>query len=591
MSPHSSANGDLGRSLRDILIGREYITVEQWDEAERLDTEDPLQALIARGWLHPTHLARARAARVGLEFRELTAAPDPRLGDALPADLRRSGRCAVLEVTPQSVVVAVADPTLQLRDEIATAIRPRRAEIVVVTQDRLPPPADALDDEIATLTVTNLQQDLSELTAAPHIVRLLSDIIDGGIAMGASDIHIADFGEGIGEARYRVDGKGTPGVRFQRRHLAGLISRIKLLARRDIAHHQTPQSGDMRWPSPENPKYDLRIEVGPDDRGEDAVVRIFGHIAHQELDDLGFTSAIHDQLDQLCTLPHGLVLVTGPTGCGKSTTLAVLLRRIHQRFPDKFIYTVENPVEQKIPGIIQTSVDDRVLEAHRSRTFALMLRSFLRRNPDVIMVGEIRDKETATVAVDAALTGHLVLSTLHTNTAPGAVPRLMHMGVEAHLLADTLQAVLGQRLLRRICAPSNAGAGAGCARPVAYEGAELELANRLGLANTEMRGDGCERCYGGYRGRLAIGELMVMTPKARGRLTDQTTEQDLRLWTQTPTLLSDGVLHVRAGETTLSEVMRATWTPEETSEDVPEEVDTAIPEVDDQLPEVIPPVS
>jgi len=386
-------------------------------------------------------------------------------------------------------------------------------------------------------------------------VRLLTDIIDTGIAAGSSDIQIADYREHGGcEAYYRVDGKGRPGLHFPKRHLTGLISRVKLLAGLDIAHHQTPQSGEIRWTTAGGGRYDLRVEVAPDTRGQHAVIRIFGHVAQTQLEDLGFTDDIRVQLDRLCLLPYGLVLVTGPTGSGKSTTLAVMLRRIHARFPDKRIFTAEHPVEQDLPGIVQVPVEDTAARTVRDRiprTFALMLRSFLRSSPDVLMVGEIRDEETAQVAVDAALTGHLVFATLHTNTAPGAVPRLVHLGVEPYRIADTLQAVLGQRLLRQVC-PA-------CAVPIPYEGELAAFATRVGLPPAERRGTGCDRCYGGYRGRLAIGELMMLGPHVRAKITEDTTEQDLRTWTGTATLLENGLTHVRAGRTTLAEVRDAAW--------------------------------
>lgn len=558
--PEPSSNGhhDLGRPLRDILIARGAVTAEQWDEAARLNATSPEQILLDRRWLSVLQLARARAARVGLEFRTITDRPDPALGEALPPDLRASGLCAVLEVTADRVVVAVADPAPDLRDALHAAVRPRRLELVVTTPDMLPSPTelDETDTDAAAAAAGNLQL-LADQTAAPVIVRLLRDIIEGGIAAASSDIHIADYKQEEGcRAYYRVDGKGRPGPTFPRRHLVGLISRIKLLAGLDIAHHQTPQSGEIRWYSTYGGHYDLRVEIAPNTDGQHTVIRIFGHVAQTKLDDLGFTDDIQSHLDRLCTLPYGLVLVTGPTGSGKSTTLGVMLRRIHERFPDKRIFTAEHPVEQDLTGIVQVPVEDRTpgsLADRKPRTFALMLRSFLRSSPDVIMVGEIRDPETAQVAVDAALTGHLVFATLHTNTAPGAVPRLIHLGVEPYRIADTLRAVLGQRLLRRICPK--------CQHDVAIDGEYRELAMRFGLGDRERRGAGCDSCYGGYAGRLAIGEMTLLPSKMLSKITTYTTEQDLREWTKTATLLENGLIHVREGRTTLAEILEAAWVP------------------------------
>jgi type IV pilus assembly protein PilB len=580
-SPSPNGNGDLGRPLRDILIARGAVTAAQWDEAARLNETSPEQVLLDRRWLSPVQLARARAARVGLQFREITDRPDPALGEVLPPDLRASGLCAVLEATPGRVTVAVADPAPDLRDALHAAVRPRRLELVVTTPDMLPAPAEADEDGQDLAAAADAVQTLADQTAAPVIVRLLRDIIEGGIAAGSSDIYIADYKQEEGcRAYYRVDGKGRPGPSFPRRHLVGLISRIKLLAGLDIAHHQTPQSGEIRWHSTYGGHYDLRVEIAPNTRGQHTVIRIFGHVAQTKLDDLGFTDDIQSHLDRLCTLPYGLVLVTGPTGSGKSTTLGVMLRRIHERFPDKRIFTAEHPVEQDLPGIVQVPVEDRTpgsLADRKPRTFALMLRSFLRSSPDVIMIGEIRDHETAQVAVDAALTGHLVFATLHTNTAPGAVPRLIHLGVEPYRIADTLQAVLGQRLLRRICPR--------CQRQRAFEGEQLAIATRFGLGDTEKRGAGCDNCYGGYAGRLAIGELTLLPSEMRGKITAHTTEQEVREWTNTATLLENGLIHVREGRTTLAEVLEAAWVAadndspsETTNRDVPPDAPFLLPD-------------
>jgi type II secretory ATPase GspE/PulE/Tfp pilus assembly ATPase PilB-like protein len=551
------------------------VTAEQWDEAARVNATSPEQVLLDRRWLSVLQLARARAARVGLEFRTITDRPDPALGEVLPPDLRASGLCAVLDVTADRVVVAVADPAPDLRDALHAAVRPRRLELVVTTPDMLPSPTelDETDTDVAAAAAGNLQL-LADQTAAPVIVRLLRDIIEGGIAAASSDIHIADYKQEEGcRAYYRVDGKGRPGPTFPRRHLVGLISRIKLLAGLDIAHHQTPQSGEIRWHSTYGGHYDLRVEIAPNTRGQHTVIRVFGHVAQTKLEDLGFTDDIQSRLDRLCSLPYGLVLVTGRTGSGKSTTLGVMLRRIHERFPDKRIFTAEHPVEQDLPGIVQVPVEDRTRGSagdRKPRTFALMLRSFLRSSPDVIMVGEIRDQETAQVAVDAALTGHLVFATLHTNTAPGAVPRLIHLGVEPYRIGDTLQAVLGQRLLRRICPR--------CQRQLAFEGEQLAIATRFGLGDTERRGAGCDNCYGGYAGRLAIGELMLLPATIRGKITAHTTEQELRELTKTATLLENGLVHVRAGRTTLAEILEAAWVPVEDDASVEPSSDDATPD-------------
>jgi type II secretory ATPase GspE/PulE/Tfp pilus assembly ATPase PilB-like protein len=542
---------DLGRPIRDILIDRGHITASQWDEAARLNPQNPAQVLMDRGLLSPSQLARARAARMGLEFVELASPPDPSLQDALPPSLRGSGLCLVIDDSPTETTVAVADPEPTLRDALREAVRPKALRLVVVTPEVLPPPSEG-DEAAGAAQEAEEDAALRDLASSSVIVRTFDQIIQRAIDVGASDVHIVNTGVRC-EAQYRIDGMLQSLMPIQASYMPGIISRVKILAGLDISQHFVPQSGKIPWPyTARVPTHDLRVEVSPDTSGEHVVIRILGQSSRTTLDDLGFTPDIREGLERIAELPYGLVLLCGPTGSGKSTTLAVLLRLIRDRFPGKRIYTIENPVEHRIPGLIQMQVSDT-----GPVTFATMLRSVLRQDPDVIMVGEIRDPETAEVSVQAALTGHLVLSTLHTNTAPGAVPRLINLRVDPYLLGQSLQAVLSQRLVRRVCTA--------CAREAPLDGRDLEFARQHGLPETEMRGAGCERCFRtGFRGRLAIGELMILTPAVRARLTRHVSEEELREWTQTPTLTENGLAYVRRGMTTISELRRAAWVPGET---------------------------
>lgn len=546
---HDPAPPLFGASVREILIARGYVTAEEWDAAANRQPEAPETDLVGRGRLTQIQLAEARAIRWGLEWQRLGSVLDPALASEVPDEIRAQWALAVLEGGPERLVVAVADPDpVQLRDALREAARGRELHLVVVPTSDLPPAAqtDELDD--ATL---ELEADATRLRALGQdtvIVRLTADIIERGIALGASDIHIGRFDEGgTGcEARFRVDGQlQMPGVSIPRRALPGIISRLLLLAGLDISQHRLPQSGTIPWPTDARASYDLRIETSPDARGEHAVVRVFTHTGISSIEGLGFTDDIARGLDQVSRLPHGLVLICGRTGSGKSTTLAVLVRRIHALSPGKAIYTVEDPVEQAIPGVVQVPVDTRA-----GRTFQVLLRSALRKNPDVIVVGEIRDLETAQIAVQAALTGHLVLGTLHTNTAAAAVPRLINLGIPHYYVADVLRAVLSQRLVRATCRACSS------LRPVA----EVLRHALPQLPSVEQQGHGCPACYGGYVGRIPIGEILLIDSRISAMITAQITALEISRLSRSASLFENGIVQINNCRTSVSEVLReAQW--------------------------------
>jgi general secretion pathway protein E len=536
-----------GLPLSAILERTAGISRQEWDEAASQNPDSPESVLVGRGRLTPLQVAEARALRWGLEWGRLASPPDPALARELPASVRRRFQAAVLSSSPDELAVAVSDPEpVQLRDALASAAAAsgRRLRMVVVPVTDLPSQEDegeaagrADGEEIDVARLRALGQD-------SPVVRLTADIIERAIAMGASDVHIGMFAEGgTGcEARFRVDGQlQVPGLPIPRSHLRGVVMRLLMLAGCDISEHRVPQSGKIPWPSARDPKYDLRIETTPDSRSEHAVIRVFTQVGITTIDGLGFTEDIAKGLDQVSRLPHGLVLICGRTGCGKSTTLAVLTRRIHALFPGKAIYTVEDPVEQSIPGVLQVPVDPRA-----GRTFPVLLRSILRKNPDVIVIGEIRDLETAQIAVQAALTGHLVLGTLHTNTAAAAIPRLINMGIPHYYVADVLRAVLSQRLVRVTCRQCGAPAPVPAALRRAFPS----------LPETERVGSGCPACRGGYVGRIPIGELLLVTDDMSAAIRPDITAIEIQKMSRAPTLLDNGFEQVRRGRTTVSEVLR-----------------------------------
>lgn len=373
------------------------------------------------------------------------------------------------------------------------------------------------------------------------IIKLVDALLAEAMTSRASDIHIEPDGERT-RVRFRIDGVLHEIKLFPIGLHEALACRIKILAKLDITEHRLPQDGHISLP-PEGRAGDLRISTYPTVSGENIVIRIFDQSAVAlQLTDLGFSQEHRSHFETLIHHPHGMLLVTGPTGSGKTTTLYAALGQISSIA--KNLMTIEDPVEYHVPLIRQTQVN---LKA--GVTFATGLRSLLRQDPDVIMVGEIRDRETAEIAIHAALTGHLVLSTLHTNDAIGAVPRLLDMGVESYLLGSTLLGVVAQRLVRRIC-------------PDCQEGSRLpqDLRKKYPELTVTYRGRGCHRCrQTGYLGRVGVFELFLVDESMREPITAKRSSDDLRtlaLKRGMRTMRQDGLAKVQQGITTLDELDR-----------------------------------
>lgn len=375
------------------------------------------------------------------------------------------------------------------------------------------------------------------------IVRLLNAILSESLKEGASDIHIEPY-EQQALVRFRLDGVLrtvlTPSVQIT----PLLISRIKVMAKLDIAERRLPQDGRMTVKLAGR-SIDLRISTLPSNHGERVVMRLLDKQAGQlQLDDLGMPEPIKQQLDELIARPHGIVLVTGPTGSGKTTTLYAGLQRMDRT--GRNIMTVEDPVEYDLPGISQTQIN---LKA--GMTFARGLRAILRQDPDVVLIGEIRDGETAEIATQASLTGHLVLSTLHTNTAAGAIGRLQDLGVDGFLLASTVRGVISQRLVRRLCSA--------CKALESTDAYSRELIG--GDMASLFQPRGCELCnQTGYSGRQALFELVAVGPELQRLIHDGAGELALeqQIRESVPSLRRAGFDLVAAGETTIAEVLRVT---------------------------------
>ena len=387
-----------------------------------------------------------------------------------------------------------------------------------------------------------------EENAAP-VVQLLDAILSEAVSLGASDIHFEVFSDGF-KVRARVDGVIRDLANPPEDLFSPLISRIKVLANLDVAETRVPQDGRIQMKI-NGRDIDFRVSTLPTITGESVVLRILDRSAIDvNLTDLGIWEEDLHLYQSLLSFPNGMVLVTGPTGSGKTTTLYAFLKELNT--VDKKIITVEDPVEYDLPGTVQIPINAKI-----GLDFALVLRTILRQDPDIIMVGEIRDKETAEMSIHAALTGHLVFSTLHTNNAPGAITRLIDMGIEPYLITATLRAVIAQRLVRKIC-PN-------CIDT--YHPTQIEI-EAFNLSDSDIRegkffkGRGCEECGGsGYKGRIGIFEFLGIGAELRPLILDRVSTEGL--WRKAKelgmvSLREDGLRKVKMGLTTLEEVLRET---------------------------------
>ena len=389
-------------------------------------------------------------------------------------------------------------------------------------------------------------EDLLEQSDDAPVIRLINALLTESIKEGASDVHIETF-ESTLVVRIRVDGVLREILSLQRTIASLLVSRIKVMARLDIAEKRVPQDGriSLRVAGKE---VDVRVSTLPSSNGERVVLRLLDKAAGRlELNHLGMTRQNYSLINDLLNRPYGIILVTGPTGSGKTTSLYASLTLLNDK--TRNILTVEDPIEYHLEGIGQTQVNTKV-----EMTFARGLRAILRQDPDVVMVGEIRDRETAEIAVQASLTGHLVLSTLHTNTAVGALTRLQDMGVEPFLLASSLLGVIAQRLVRVLCSD--------CKSPYSPDQAECQ---QLGLSSCEgvtlYHARGCTNCnFTGYRGRTGIYEIVIIDEQVRRMVHELKGEQEITNCVRqfTPGIREDGSKKVLAGVTTLEEVLRVT---------------------------------
>ncbi|MGI6113897.1 MAG: GspE/PulE family protein [Mahellales bacterium] len=555
------------KRLGDLLVESGVITQDQLKNAlnlQKISKKKLGQILISQNLVTETKIMEILQLQLGIDFVDLNNIYiEPKLIGLVPQNLAKKYNLIPIKIEQDKLYVAMEDPldfiaindvkmvstmevvpVISFKDAINNAINKyygsEYAERAVKEYTR-----DINLADVANQIQTNSMDD--DVNNAP-IVRLVNSIIEQAVNMRSSDVHIEPLNEEI-RIRYRIDGMLQNILTIPKNALSAIITRIKIIGGMNIAEKRLPQDGRVQITSG-NTNIDLRVSTMPTVNGEKAVLRILdldNFLFKRE--DLGFSKENLEKFDQLLKNPHGIILVTGPTGSGKTTTLYTMLAELNKI--EKNIITIEDPVEYKIQGINQVQVNPKA-----GLVFANGLRSILRQDPDIIMVGEIRDTETVEIALRAAITGHLVLSTLHTNDAISSISRLLDMGIEPYLMASSMVGVISQRLLRRICA--------NCKTPYTPNSLELSF---LGLspqdARVLYRGKGCSICnQTGYKGRVPAHEILVINKKVREMIGNNVSVDRIRDYCITngmTSLKDDCVKLVLQGITTVDEALRVAY--------------------------------
>jgi general secretion pathway protein E/type IV pilus assembly protein PilB len=561
-----AANDDY---ILELLIKHGLIQPSDMEDARRASSNNghgPIDELVRRGLVTDHDILSTTAAEAGVDLVEHIETVSEEAVKAVPRQLAFRLSVMPLSLEGRHLRVALTDPFNF--DAIDTLSKELRYEI-----DTVVAPADQIDQairrhygnasEMVNSLIGGYQGDELQVkeTAADgegggstddaHIIRLVNLMILEAHRLRASDIHIEPLEKRL-RLRYRIDGVLQVMTDPPKKLQAALISRLKIMSNMSIAEKRLPQDGRIQLRTGDGrTSIDLRVSTIPTNHGESVVMRILDKTSLTlGLPELGFLSDDQATLERILNLPDGIFLVTGPTGSGKSTTLYACLNVINK--PDRKIITVEDPVEYQLSGVNQVPVNEEV-----GMTFAAALRAMLRQAPNIIMVGEIRDLETASIAINASLTGHLVFSTLHTNDAPSAVTRLVDIGVKQFLVASSVRAIMAQRLVRRICTA--------CSEP--YQPTELELrALNLNVDQLEQanfrKGHGCDKCRGtGYKGRMGIFEICVLDDEIRRMVNEKMSITSIRQRARDlgmRTLREDGLRKVLGGMTTPDEVITAT---------------------------------
>jgi len=561
------------KSFESLLLDRSWVSQQDLDRARQRKKpgQEITDVLVEMGALEPQRFARALAQEYGLNFQPNVDdhAIESSLLGKVPINYAKKNRLLPLQMENGALRVAIADPAnYEPLDDLhvlfGAAINP-----VVVPAQAIEDAINRAYDQATTTTAADLMidleeegldavaneiahetRDLLESDDAAPIIKLVNGILSQAVKDRASDIHVECFENDL-VVRFRVDGMLYDVLSPPKKIQAAITSRIKVMSGLNIAEKRLPQDGRIRVRIAGR-DIDIRVSTIPTAFGERIVMRLLDRaqaLVDIDLDRLGFSGDNLQRIDRLIRQSHGIILATGPTGSGKTTTLYACLGRINS--PEKNIITVEDPIEYQLKGVGQMQVNHKI-----DLTFASALRSILRQDPDVIMVGEIRDMETAEIAIQAALTGHLVFSTIHTNDSFGALTRLVDMGIEPFLVSSSILAVLAQRLVRRLCPECRER----------YLPGPQELV-RIGITGDGAglkiyRAKGCRSCRNtGYRGRMAIQELMIMDDDIRALVMKNADAATIRRSCMSKgmkLLRQDGTDRVLAGETTIEELLRVT---------------------------------
>lgn len=559
-----------GKFLSDILYEKGLITDEQLDRILKIqqDNGNDLQKIIIDlDILKKDELMLALADEIGVKYVNLDDINiEPTIVVLIPEEMARRHQLIAIDKDEKKLTVAMANPldvfahdelkirlgydidsVLSYGEDIDKALD----EVFGVTDEW-----DQVIGKIENMQVTVLKEeekeaaDISAITESDEapVIALVNLIILRAVKEKASDIHVEPFGEDTLKVRYRIDGILHDVMSLPRNLQLAVISRIKIMSDLDIAERRLPQDGRIQV-NVTGRKINIRVSILPAVTGENAVLRILDPSSILlKLDSLGFSPDILPNFLSLIKKPNGIILVTGPTGSGKSTTLYTTLNLLNST--EKKIMTIEDPVEYRLKGISQVQAKPKI-----GLTFAAGLRSFLRQDPDIMLVGEIRDRETAEIAVQAALTGHIVLSTLHTNDAPSSVIRLIDMGIEPFLISSSVIGVIAQRLIRKICPK--------CKKEIKITTDMKKILDEYEISSNEItlyKGEGCPSCKDtGYKGRVAIFELMIITENIRDLITQNVSTGKIReaaVKEGMCLLKIDGIKKVCEGITTIDEVLR-----------------------------------
>ncbi len=560
------ASSDFGA----ILIRRKVISRDQLNEAEQMAREQDSSAadcLVRLGYATGDEVTRALAEFHGMEFVDLAELKIPEeVIELVPESVARENAALPLSLEDDALKVAVSDPfdieTIEklrfiLNRKVETALAPRESILEAINRyygQAEGESADSMLQEFTDTAIDFTETEDSQISASEivdensaPVVRLVQLMIQEAVQLRASDIHIEPFEDRI-RIRYRIDGILIERDSPPRRLLGAILSRVKILSKLDIAERRRPQDGRIKVSVGEK-ELDLRVSVIPTNHGQSVVMRLLDKDNIKVgVRQLGLGETDFQKFNSLMRRPNGIILVTGPTGSGKTTTLYAALNALNR--PDRKIITAEDPVEYYLAGINQVEVRHSI-----GLDFARIIRSMLRQAPNVILVGEMRDSETASMGIQASLTGHLVFSTLHTNDAPSAVTRMVDMGVPGYLVASSVIAVLAQRLVRVVCSR--------CKHPYTPPDsvlADAGITPEMLKTATFMRGKGCSYCQKkGYRGRMAIFEIMMITSKIRELIFSGATSTEIRkaaISQGMSTLYVDGLRKAMAGASTLEEVYR-----------------------------------